>query len=136
MDVSGLDAVVIAGYPGTRASLWQQAGRAGRSGQGALAVLVARDDPLDTFLVHHPEALFDRPVESTVLDPDNPYVLAPHLCAAAEELPLTEDDLALFGPRRRGAAAAAGGREAAAPADAGLALDPPRAGRRPHRHPR
>ncbi len=98
VDVSGLDAVVICGYPGTRASLWQQAGRAGRSGQGALAVLVARDDPLDTFLVHHPEALFDRPVESTVLDPDNPYVLAPHLCAAAAELPLTEEDLELFGP--------------------------------------
>ncbi|MFG2430148.1 DEAD/DEAH box helicase [Streptomyces sp. NPDC048590] len=98
IDVSGLDAVVIAGYPGTRASLWQQAGRAGRSGQGALAVLVARDDPLDTFLVHHPDALFRQPVESTVLDPDNPYVLAPHLCAAAAELPLTEPDLALFGP--------------------------------------
>ncbi|MFH8339226.1 DEAD/DEAH box helicase [Streptomyces sp. AM6-12] len=98
VDVSGLDAVVICGYPGTRASLWQQAGRAGRSGQGALAVLVARDDPLDTFLVHHPEALFDRPVESTVLDPDNPYVLAPHLCAAASELPLTEEDFVLFGP--------------------------------------
>ncbi|MEU0128240.1 DEAD/DEAH box helicase [Streptomyces sp. NPDC006289] len=98
IDVSGLDAVVIAGYPGTRASLWQQAGRAGRSGQGALAVLVARDDPLDTFLVHHPEALFQQPVESTVLDPDNPYVLAPHLCAAAAELPLTEADIALFGP--------------------------------------
>ncbi|MBQ0848182.1 DEAD/DEAH box helicase [Streptomyces sp. BH-SS-21] len=98
IDVSGLDAVVIAGYPGTRASLWQQAGRAGRSGQGALAVLVARDDPLDTFLVHHPEALFDQPVESTVLDPDNPYVLAPHLCAAASELPLTEEDFDLFGP--------------------------------------
>ncbi|MFD4693007.1 DEAD/DEAH box helicase [Streptomyces sp. NPDC058463] len=98
IDVSGLDAVVIAGYPGTRASLWQQAGRAGRSGQGALAILVARDDPLDTFLVHHPEALFQQPVESTVLDPDNPYVLAPHLCAAASELPLTEADIALFGP--------------------------------------
>ncbi|MEU1483834.1 DEAD/DEAH box helicase [Streptomyces sp. NPDC005752] len=98
IDVSGLDAVVIAGYPGTRASLWQQAGRAGRSGEGALAVLVARDDPLDTFLVHHPEALFQQPVESTVLDPDNPYVLAPHLCAAAAELPLTEADVALFGP--------------------------------------
>ncbi|SCF93313.1 DEAD/DEAH box helicase domain-containing protein [Streptomyces sp. Ncost-T6T-2b] len=90
--------MVICGYPGTRASLWQQAGRAGRSGQGALAVLVARDDPLDTYLVHHPEALFRQPVESTVLDPDNPYVLAPHLCAAAAELPLTEADIALFGP--------------------------------------
>lgn len=102
VDVSGLDAVLIAGYPGTRASLWQQAGRAGRSGEGALAVMIARDDPLDTFLVHHPEAIFDQPVESTVLDPDNPYVLAPHLCAAASELPLTDTDLALFGPAAPG----------------------------------
>ncbi|MDK1476335.1 DEAD/DEAH box helicase [Streptomyces sp. 549] len=102
VDVSGLDAVLLAGYPGTRASLWQQAGRAGRRGQGALAVLVARDDPLDTYLVHHPDALFRQPVESTVLDPDNPYVLAPHLCAAAAEIPLTEADLALFGPAAAG----------------------------------
>jgi DEAD/DEAH box helicase domain-containing protein len=98
VDLVGLDAVVIAGYPGTLASLWQQAGRAGRAGHDALCVLVARDDPLDTYLVHHPAALFGRPVEATVLDPGNPYVLGPHLCCAASELPLTPADLALFGP--------------------------------------
>jgi DEAD/DEAH box helicase domain-containing protein len=97
VDVAGLDAVVLTGWPGTVASVWQQAGRAGRAGQGALAVFVARDDPLDTYLVHHPEALFGRPVEATVLDPANPYVLGPHLCCAAAELPLTVDDLPLFG---------------------------------------
>ena len=98
VDVAGLDAVVLTGWPGTVASVWQQAGRAGRTGQGALAVFVARDDPLDTYLVHHPDALFGRPVEATVLDPANPYVLGPHLCCAAAELPLTEADLPLFGP--------------------------------------
>jgi DEAD/DEAH box helicase domain-containing protein len=97
VDLVGLDAVLICGYPGTRASLWQQAGRAGRAGGEALAVLVARDDPLDTYLVHHPEALFGRPVEATVLDPTNPYVLGPQLCCAAAEAPLTGTDLDLFG---------------------------------------
>jgi DEAD/DEAH box helicase domain-containing protein len=97
VDLVGLDAVLICGYPGTRASLWQQAGRAGRAGGEALAVLIARDDPLDTYLVHHPSALFGRPVEATVLDPSNPYVLGPQLCCAASEAPITLDDLPLFG---------------------------------------
>ena len=98
IDVTGLDAVLLAGWPGTRSSLWQQSGRAGRAARAALAVLVARDDPLDTYLVHHPEAVFGQPVEATVFDPDNPYVLGPHLAAAAAELPLADDDLSMFGP--------------------------------------
>jgi DEAD/DEAH box helicase domain-containing protein len=98
IDVNGLDAVLLAGWPGTRASLWQQAGRAGRAGGESLAVLVAADDPLDTYLVHHPRAIFDAPVEAAVLDPENPHVLGLHLAAAAAELHVTEEDAALFGP--------------------------------------
>jgi DEAD/DEAH box helicase domain-containing protein len=98
IDISGLDAVVMAGFPGTRAAMWQQIGRAGRGHGDALGLLVARDDPLDTYLVTHPESLFGKPVEATVIDPANEHVLAPHLCAAAQEIPLTEADLELFGP--------------------------------------
>ena len=99
INITGLDAVLIAGWPGTWASLWQQAGRAGRAGHHATAVFIARDDPLDSYLVHHPDTLLHHPVEPAVLDPGNPYVLGPHLTAAAAELPLTNTDLELFGQR-------------------------------------
>ena len=101
VDVAGLDAVVVAGWPGRRASLWQQWGRAGRAGQPALGLFVAADDPLDAYLIRHPAAVFGEPVEQTVMDPGNPRVLAPHLAAAAAEVPLTESDLDLFGPHTR-----------------------------------
>lgn len=96
IDVGGLDAVVTAGFPGTVASFWQQVGRAGRRGQGSLAVLVARDEPMDTYLVHHPEALLGRPVESSVFNPFNPYLLYGHVYCAAVERPLSEQDVEAF----------------------------------------
>jgi len=98
VDISGMDAVLSVGFPGTVAALWQQVGRAGRTGRDALAVLLAREDPLDAYLVAHPELLVDRPIERTVVFPDNPYVMGPHLAAAAQEHPLTEADAQFFGP--------------------------------------
>lgn len=97
VDIAGLDAVVLAGFPGTVASFWQQAGRSGRRGQGALVVLIARDDPLDTYLVHNPAALLNKPVERVVIDPANPYILGPQLLCAATELPLDDAEVSDFG---------------------------------------
>ena len=97
IDIAGLDGVVVAGWPGTRASFFQQLGRAGRSGQRSVALYVAGDDPMDTYLVHHPQAVFDLAVEDHVIDAHNPHILSAHLCAAAAEIPLKPEDLSAFG---------------------------------------
>jgi DEAD/DEAH box helicase domain-containing protein len=97
IDIGSLDASLLAGYPGTRASLWQQAGRAGRRSESSLAMLVAQDDPLDQYLVTHPDDLFRKPPEDAVIDPTNRYVLRPHLACAAREHPLAPEEVDVFG---------------------------------------
>ena len=92
IDVGGLDACVLNGFPGTIASLWQQAGRAGREGQESVAVLVAGNDQLDQWLMANPQEVFTRAPEPAVINPANPYVLLPHLACAAYEHPLTPAD--------------------------------------------
>ncbi len=92
IDIGGLDACVLDGFPGTIASMWQRAGRAGRAGQESLAVLVAGDDQLDQYWMAHPHEVFAREPEEAVINPANPYVLLPHLAAASHEMPLTHDD--------------------------------------------
>lgn len=96
IDIGGLDAVITAGFPGTLASFWQQAGRAGRRNQAATVALIASADPLDAYLVHHPDALINRPVEAAVFDPTNPHILAGHVLCAALEAPLTDREVAWF----------------------------------------
>jgi DEAD/DEAH box helicase domain-containing protein len=99
IDVGGLDAAVITGFPGTVASFRQQAGRAGRSTDESLAVLVAGQDALDQWFMHHPAALFERPSEAAVVNPSNPEILAAHLGCAAYEIPLLPTEaLEVFGP--------------------------------------
>lgn len=98
VDVSGMDAVIVAGFPGTLAALWQQAGRAGRREREALVVVMGGSDPRDQYLLTHPELVFGAPVERVVVHPDNPHVLGPHLAAAAQELPLSAEDQRWFGP--------------------------------------
>ncbi|HXF81161.1 MAG TPA: DEAD/DEAH box helicase [bacterium] len=99
IDVGGLDAALLVGYPGTIASTWQRAGRAGRGREEALVVLIALEDALDQYLMQAPDYLFERPTEHAVIDPENPYILAAHLRCAAAEAPLSAEDAALFGPR-------------------------------------
>ena len=98
IDVGGLDAAILVGFPGTICSTWQQAGRAGRSSSDSLVVLVAYDDPIDQYLVRHPEYLFGASHEHAVIDPSNPHILAAQLSCACFEKPLTGADEAYFGP--------------------------------------
>jgi DEAD/DEAH box helicase domain-containing protein len=88
VDIGRLDAVVVVGWPGTAASFWQQAGRAGRRGDEALVIFVGDDNPLDHYLLAHAERLLGRPIEHARSDVTNPHILAPHLDCAAWELPL------------------------------------------------
>lgn len=103
VDVGGLDATVLTGYPGTISSTWQQAGRAGRQGNAALSILIALDNPLDQFLMRHPDYLFKRPHEKGIVDTDNRRILSRHLLCAAYERALSREDLTLFGPEARSA---------------------------------
>ncbi len=92
IDVAGLDAVVLGGWPGTFASFWQRLGRAGRSGGAAAGVLVAQEDPLDHWLVTHPDELLTRSPEDAIVDATNPYLLGPHLRCACHEAPLDAEE--------------------------------------------
>lgn len=98
IDIGSLDACLLVGYPGTVASLWQQAGRAGRGREESLVVLLAQNGPVDQFLMAHAEYLFARNPEQAVVDPDNPHIAVGHLQCAAAELPLADAEVPGFGP--------------------------------------
>jgi DEAD/DEAH box helicase domain-containing protein len=87
IDIGGLDAVVMVGWPGSRAATWQRAGRAGRRLDPSLAVLVTSSEPVDQYVAQDPDYLFGRPAEHARVNPDNPSILIPHLKCAAAELP-------------------------------------------------
>ncbi|MBM3218959.1 MAG: DEAD/DEAH box helicase [Candidatus Rokubacteria bacterium] len=97
VDIGHLDAAVLAGYPGTIASLWQQAGRAGRRSERSAAILVASSAPLDQFMMSHPDYLFGASPEHARINPDNPFILVNHLKCATFELPFQDGER--FGER-------------------------------------
>ena len=98
IDIGSLDACILVGYPGTIASLWQQAGRAGRGREESLVVLVAQNSPIDQYLMTHSDYLFAQSPEQAVVDPDNPHVAIGHIKCAVHELPLSDEEVELFGP--------------------------------------
>ncbi len=92
IDIGGLDAAILAGYPGSIASTWQQFGRAGRSGQQAYGIFVARSNPVDQFLMKYPDYFFSRSPEHARINPDNLMILVDHIKCAAFELPFEVDE--------------------------------------------
>jgi DEAD/DEAH box helicase domain-containing protein len=104
VDVGTLDAVVCCGYPGSVASIWQQWGRAGRGTDPALAVYIAGRDSLDQYLFENPSRVLGRRIEAARVTMENPYILGPHLLAAAHEAPLDAEDEEYFGPAYRSVA--------------------------------
>ena len=92
IDIGQLDACVLCGYPGTIASTWQQAGRAGRRGAVSLLIVVASPNPLDQYIINHPDYFFGQSPERALINPDNLYILLNHVKCAAYELPFEEDE--------------------------------------------
>ncbi|MBU1701815.1 MAG: DEAD/DEAH box helicase [Candidatus Eisenbacteria bacterium] len=97
IDVGSLDASILVGYPGTIASAWQQAGRAGRREAESVSVLIGHNLPIDQYLMRHPDYFFAQSPEYAVVDSTNPHILLGHLKCAAYELPLEAKDNRLFG---------------------------------------
>ncbi|MHB1001876.1 MAG: DEAD/DEAH box helicase [Armatimonadota bacterium] len=98
IDIGSLDACILVGYPGTIASLWQQAGRAGRGHEESVVFLVGQNSPIDQYLMVHHGYIFAQNPEQAVIDPDNPHITIGHLKCAIHELPLSDDDMEIFGP--------------------------------------
>ena len=87
IDIGQLDSCIMVGYPGTVASTWQQAGRAGRRAGVSVAIMLSSSAPLDQYIINHPEYFFDKPPESGNINPDNLIILMSHVKCAAFELP-------------------------------------------------
>jgi DEAD/DEAH box helicase domain-containing protein len=98
INIGDLDATVLTGYPGSIASAWQQAGRSGRSTHSSLSFLIALENPLDQYLMRNPTFFFSKNFDNAIINPDNPYILKPHLLCAAWEKPLDRKDDEFFGP--------------------------------------
>lgn len=96
IDIGKVDTTILTGYPGTRASFWQQAGRAGRSGQSCDTFLILDNLPFDQYISIEPDWLFENSSENAVIDKNNLYIQLAHIRAAAAELPLTLDDVSIF----------------------------------------